>query len=665
MRNATAPIAHAAAAAALSIAASTALAADAPKDAEPATAAANAKVRDELNFADRRDFDDARRGFVAAIPGAEVKTADGRTVYSLKGFEFLLASDAAPASVNPSLWRHAQLNQLHGLFKVTERVYQVRAMDISNMTIVEGDTGLILIDPLLSAETARAALDLYLAHRPRKPVVAVIYTHSHADHFGGVRGVIDEADAKSGRTMVIAPTGFTEHAVSENVIAGNAMSRRAQFQFGSFVPPGAKGQIDTGLGTMLSRGRITLIEPNDLIDKTMDTRSVDGVQMVFQLTPGTEAPAEMNLWFPQFKVFDAAENVTQQIHNLYTLRGAEIRDGLAWAKYIDESRELFGAQAEVMIAQHTWPTWGRERIDTMLTKQRDLYKYIHDQTVRLMNQGVKPREIAEQLRLPDSIAGEWFARGYYGTVSHNTKAVYQRYLGWYDANPAHLNPLPEAEAAKKYMQYMGGAAAVTALARDDFKAGNFRWVAEVMNQVVFADPADTAARALQADALEQLGYQAESGVWRNVYLTAALELRNGVPQASGVTTTSADVIRAIPLGLFFDYLAVRLDAQRAAGKRMLINWVFTDTNQRVRLNLENSVLSHRMETQAANADATITLARATLDQISLRQKSFADALKAGEIAVAGNADKLGELLGLIDNFPPMFDVVTPPGGGKR
>ena len=635
-------------------------AAESPKPAEPATAVANAKVRDELNFANREDFESAKRGFIASIPSAEVKAADGRVVYSLKGFEFLLATDTAPATVNPSLWRHAQINQIHGLFKVTDRVYQVRAMDLANLTIVEGDTGLILIDPLLSAETARAALDLYLANRPKKPVVAVIYTHSHVDHFGGVRGVIDEADAVSGKVRVIAPTGFMEHAVSENVIAGNAMSRRAQFQFGRFVPPGPQGQVDTGLGTMLSRGRVTLIAPNDLIEKSMDTRTVDGVQMTFQLTPGTEAPAELNVWLPQFKVFNAAENVTQQIHNLYTLRGAEIRDGLAWARYIDESRELFAGQATVMIAQHNWPVWGAPAIDNMLRKQRDLYKYMHDQTVRLMNMGYKPREIAETIRLPDSIGKEWFARGYYGTVSHNTKAVYQRYLGWYDANPAHLNPLPEAEAAKKYVAYMGGAEAVTARARDDFKAGNYRWVAEVMNQVVFADPANPAARALQADALEQLGYQAESGVWRNVYLTGALELRNGVPASTGPATTSADVIKAIPLGLFFDYLAVRLDATRAAGKTMVVNWNFTDVKTQVRLTLENSVLSHQLDRPAAKPDATITLKRATLDQISLREKSFADALKAGEITLTGDGNKLAELLGLVDNFPPMFDVVTPP-----
>ena len=318
-----------------------------------------------------------------------------------------------------------------------------------------------------------------------------------------------------------------------------------------------------------------------------------------------------------------------------------------------------------MIAQHSWPTWGPERIATMLSKQRDLYKYIHDQTVRLMNQGLKPREIAEQLRLPDSIASEWFARGYYGTVSHNAKAVYQRYLGWYDANPAHLNPLPEAEAAKKYVAYMGGAAAVTARARADFKQGDYRWVAEVMNQVVFADPSDAWARALQADALEQLGYQAESGVWRNVYLSAALELRNGVPPPTGTSTTSADVIRAIPLGLFFDYLAVRLNAQAAAGKRLVINWVFPDVNQRARMTLENSVLSHAMDRQAPDADATITLARATLDQITLRQKTFAAALQTGEARVTGDAAKLSELLGLLDNFPATFDVVTPAGGGVR
>ena len=377
----------------------------------------------------------------------------------MEGFKFL-EKDRAPATVNPSLWRQAQVNQIHGLFKVTDRVYQVRSLDLSNMTIIEGDTGLIVVDPLLSMQTAKAALDLYLQHRPKKPVVAVIYTHSHADHFGGVRGVVDEADVKAGKVKILAPVGFTEHAVSENVIAGNAMSRRAQYMYGVFLPPGEKSLIDTGLGRTVSKGNVTLIAPTDTIAKAADRRVVDGVEMVFQLTPGTEAPSEMNLYFPQFRMLNVAENVTHNMHNLYTLRGAEIRDAIAWSGYIEQTRELFADKSDVMIAQHHWPKWGQANIDGMLRKHRDLYKYIHDQTVRLMNQGYTPREIAAQLKLPPSLANEWSTRGYYGTLSHNTKAVYQKYLGWYDANPANLDPLPPAESAQRYVEYMGGANAV-------------------------------------------------------------------------------------------------------------------------------------------------------------------------------------------------------------
>jgi len=628
------------------------------KDAQPATIAVNQKFLADLPFASRQDFDDARRGFIATRPDAEVKTADGRTVWSLAGYRFL-ENEHAPATVNPSLWRQAQLNQIHGLFKVTERVYQVRGFDLSNMTIVEGDTGLILIDPLISAQTARAALELYLAHRPRKPVVAVLYTHSHVDHFGGVRGVVDEAEVKAGKVKILAPAGFMEHAVSENVIAGNAMSRRAQFQFGPNLAPGEKSQVDTGLGRTVSRGTITLIAPTDSIERSMDRRVVDGVEMVFQLTPGTEAPAEMNIFFPQFRLFNAAENVTHTLHNLYTIRGAEIRDAVAWSAYIEQARESFADKAETMIAQHHWPIWGTAKIDDMLRKHRDLYKFIHDQSVRLLNHGYTPREIAEQLKLPPSLANEWSARGYYGTLSHNAKAIYQKYLGWYDANPAHLNPLPPAESARRAVEYMGGANAVMARAAEDFKQGNYRWVAEVMNQVVFAEPDNPAARALAADALEQLGYQSEAGTWRNAYLNAAMELRGGKPKAPSATTVSADVIRAIPLGLFFDYLGVRLDAAKAEGRRMVVNWVFPDVNQRVRLNLENSALTYAFDRQAADADATITLDRATLDAITLRQKTFPQALKEGLAKIQGNGARLQELLGMLDEFNTNFDVVTP------
>jgi len=629
-----------------------------PKDATAATAAANEKLLSELPFANRQDFEDARRGFVATIPNAEIRAADGRVVWTMAPYKFL-ESNKAPATVNPSLWRQAQLNQIHGLFKVADRVYQIRSFDLSNMTIVEGDAGLILIDPLTAVETSRAALDLYLQHRPRKPVVAVIYTHTHADHFGGVRGVVSEADVKSGKVKILAPAGFIEYAVSENVIAGNAMSRRALYQFGPLLPPGERSQVDTGLGRTVPRGTISLIDPTEVISKTLDRRVVDGVEMLFQLTPGTEAPAEMNIYFPQFRVLNAAENVTHTMHNLYTLRGAEIRDAIAWSSYIEQMREEFGQRSEVMIAQHHWPKWGAANIDAMLRKQRDLYRYIHDQSVRLLNQGYTPREIAAQLRLPPSLDQEWSVRGYYGTLSHNSKAVYQKYLGWYDANPANLNPLPPAESAQRAVEYMGGANAVIERARKDFASGNYRWVAEVMNQVVFAEPTNMAARALAADANEQLGYQSESGIWRNAYLMAAQELRAGPAKLPATTTLSPDVIRSIPLGLFFDFLGVRLDGAKAEGKQMVINWVFPDTNQQVRMNLENSVLTHAMGKQAANADATVTLNRATLDLITLRQKTFPQAMKDGDVKVQGNGARLMELLGMLDEFNPMFDIVTP------
>jgi alkyl sulfatase BDS1-like metallo-beta-lactamase superfamily hydrolase len=417
------------------------------KDAEPATREANAAVLNALPFSDRQDFEDARRGFLAALPDGMIPGAGSTPVWNMKRYEFL-NRDEAPATVNPSLWRQAQLNAIHGLFQVAERVYQVRSLDIANMTIIEGESGIIVLDTLLTAEAARAALELYYSNRPRKPVAAVIYSHSHADHFGGVKGVVSEADVAAGRVKIYAPDGFMDHAVAENVIAGNAMSRRAQFMYGPLLPAGEKGQVDTGLGKNLSRGTLTLLAPTDLISKS-ETRTIDGVEIQFQLTPGTEAPAEMNMYFPQLRVLDMAENTTHNMHNLYTLRGAEIRDGNAWSHYIGEALQLFGKKSDVLIAQHHWPTFGSDRIVEYLKKQRDLYKFINDQSLRLLNQGLTPAEIAETLRLPASLAKEWALRGYYGTLRHNARAVYQKYLGWYDSNPANLDPPPPAAAARK------------------------------------------------------------------------------------------------------------------------------------------------------------------------------------------------------------------------
>jgi alkyl sulfatase BDS1-like metallo-beta-lactamase superfamily hydrolase len=629
--------------------------ADDEKDATPSTQA----VLDTLPFANRQDYEDAQRGFVAALPNdSTVQGSRDVPVWSLKGYEFL-AAPTAPDTVNPSLWRQAQLNEFAGLFRVTDRVYQVRGLDISNMTLIEGDTGLIIIDPLISAETARAALDLYRSARPARSVVAVIYSHSHVDHFGGVKGVVDEADVRAGKVTILAPAGFMDHAISENVIAGNAMSRRAQYMYGPLLPRSPKGQVDTGLGKNLSRGTITLIPPTDSIANDGDKRVIDGVEIEFQLTPGTEAPSEMNMFFPQFRLIDVAENATHNLHNLYTLRGAEIRDGNAWAKYLNETLARFGERSDLLIAQHHWPTFGHERVIDFVAKQRDLYKYVHDQSVRLMNQGYTPTEIAENLQLPPSLASEWYARGYYGSVSHDAKGVYQKYLGWYDANPADLNPLPRRATAQKTLEYMGGASAVLERARADFARGEYRWVAQVASQVVFAEPGNQAARNLGADALEQLGYQSENATWRNAYLVGASELRHGVLKQGSLSTTSADFIHALPTEAFFDYLGVRLNGERAQDKKIVINWTFTDLQQHFVLTLDHSALTYQAEAQSPRADVNLTLERATLDQITLKQTSFPKAALAGKIKLEGSLGKVAELFGLFDDFNPGFPIIEP------
>ena len=628
------------------------------KDAEPATRAANDAFVKSLPFADRADFDDVKRGFIATLPDGAIAGPGGKPAWDTRPYAFL-QSDAVPATVNPSLWRQAQLNAVNGLFKVTDRVYQVRGLDLANLTIIEGDSGLILIDPLLSNETAKAALDLYLQNRPAKPVVAVIYSHSHIDHFGGAKGVMSAEDAASGKVKVIAPDGFMEHAVAENVIAGNAMSRRAQYMYGITLPVGERAQIDEGLGKALSKGTISLIPPNDLIKQAYETRRVDGVEIEFHLVPGSEAPAEMLMYFPQFRLLDMAEDATHNMHNLYTLRGAEIRDGRLWSRYLDEAIVRYGDKTDAVIAQHHWPMWGNARIVAFLGKQRDLYKFMHDQTVRLLNHGLTPGEIAEQLKLPASVANEWFSRGYYGTLSHNAKAVYQFYLGWYDANPADLNPLPRAEAARKQVEYMGGADAVLKRAREDFARGQYRWVASVTSQLVFADPANKAARELGADALEQLGYQSEAATWRNAYLVGAAELRSVAPSAQGPSTANADLLKGVSIDLAFDFLGVRLNAAKAEGKHIVINWTFTDSNETFVMNLENSALTHRAGKLSDNADAGITLTRAALDAITLKQRSFLGSIVTGDVSISGNPLRLRELFGLLDDFTPDFEIVEP------
>jgi alkyl sulfatase BDS1-like metallo-beta-lactamase superfamily hydrolase len=632
--------------------------ADGPQDATPVTRARQRAALETLPFDDTRDFEDAARGFVATLPEVEIKNAQGRVVWSLRDYAFLARAEAPP-TVNPSLWRQARLNLHHGLFQVTERVYQVRGFDLSDMTLIEGERGVIVVDPLISTEVARAGLDLYRAHRGDRPVTAVIYSHSHTDHYGGVRGVLDEAEVAAGLVPVVAPARFMEEVVSEAVLAGTAMIRRGQFQFGPTLPKGPRGQVDAGLGKGTSRGTVTLIPPTVTIAEPIETHRLDGVEIVFQLTPETEAPAEMHMFYPALRALNLAENATHNLHNLYPIRGAQVRDANAWAKYIDEARDRFGRGADVAFAQHHWPVWGTERVQEFLAAQRDLYKFLHDQTVRLMNHGFKAAEIAERLALPRGLAATWHVRGYYGTLSHNSKSVYQRYLGWYDANPASLDPLPPVERGGKYVEYMGGVAAALARAREDYARGEYRFVAEVMSHLVFADPANREARRLGADALEQMGYAAEAATWRNAYLLGALELRQGRPDTTARAPVSPDLVRGMTLDLFFDYLAVRLNGERAEGERSVLNWVFPDLDRRYVLTLQNCALTYLAERQAERPDATITLARPVLDRLVLRELTIDAALAQGLATIAGDPKPVVRLFGLLDDFALMFDVIEP------
>jgi len=629
-----------------------------PKDATASVVARQAAVRKALPFSDIADFDDASRGFLGTIENAKVLSTSGRTVWSLEAYGFLSEAEA-PATVNPSLWRQSRLNMNHGLFEVVPGVYQVRGLDIANMTLVEGDSGVIVVDTLTSIEGARAAMELYFKHRGKKPVTAVIFTHTHTDHWGGARGVLDDATLASGKVPIIAPNLFMEHAVSENIIAGPAMLRRAQYQFGPFLAKGPRGQVDCGLGKTMAAGGVTLLRPSDLIIATGDKRVIDGVEFEFQMAPNSEAPAEMHFYVPRYKLLNLAENCTHNFHNLLPFRGADVRDALAWSKYLNEALSLWGGKAEAMCGQHHWPVWGKERVDTMIRQQRDLYKFAHDQTIRLMNHGLTATEIAETIRLPESLEGAWHTRGYYGHIRHNVKAIYQKYLGWYDANPVNLDPLPPVEAGRKYVEYMGGGEAILARAAKDFAKGEFRFVAQALSHLVFAEPDNQAARALLADTFEQLGYAAESSTWRNAYLFGAQELRQGMPKTPPRPPMPRETLAALRTEQLWDVLGVRLNGPKAEGKHIVLNWSFTDSGETFVLNLENSALTYTEGVQADSADASFTLARSTLDEVIAKQTSFPEAVAAGKIKVAGNPLRLAELMGLMDEFPRMFEIVEP------
>jgi alkyl sulfatase BDS1-like metallo-beta-lactamase superfamily hydrolase len=631
---------------------------DKRKDAAEATKAANAKLLTKLPFSDKSDFDNARKGLIAPLPSDVIKGEAGNLIWNPGQYSFIGADAKAPDTVNPSLWRQSQLINISGLFEVAEGIYQIRNLDLSNMTIIEGKEGITVVDPLVSQETAKVGMDLYYKHRGKKPVKAVIYTHSHVDHYGGVRGVVNEDDVKAGQVKIYAPVGFLEAAVAENVMAGNAMSRRASYMYGNVLKPDAKGQVGAGLGTTTSAGTVTLIPPTNIISETGHKETIDGLTYEFLMAPGSEAPAEM-LWFiEEKKALAAAEDCTHTLHNTYSLRGAKIREPLPWSKYLNQALVMWGDKAEVMFAQHHWPTFGNAEVKQLLKSQRDLYRYINDETLRLVNQGYTMREIAEQFELPDSLAKNWANRGYYGSVYHDVAATYVLYLGWFDGNPATLHELAPIEASKKYVEFMGGADTILKKAKESYDKGDYRWVAQVVNHIVFADPNNQAAKDLQADALEQLGYQAENGPWRNFYLSGAKELREGVAQLPTPNTASADTVRAMTIEMFFDYLAVRLNGPKSADLQATFNFDFGKDGKYF-VELENGVLNHTANHAGNNADATLTLSRETLNKIILGEEKLPAAITAGDVKITGDSQKFEQFVNSLDKFEFWFNIVTP------
>ena len=625
-----------------------------PKPASPPTIAAQRAVSAALPVEDGRDAEFAARGFIASRADPLIRAADGRAVWNLGSYDFV--AGAAPDTVNPSLWRHIGLLRRHGLFKVAEGVWQVRGFDVSNMTVVRGTTGWILIDPLTNKETAAAALELVNQQLGPRPVSAVIYSHSHADHFGGVRGVASEADVVAGKVAIIAPAQFIEESASENIMAGGAMGRRANYQFGAGLVPGAQGQIGSGIGTGVASGEITLIAPTDTISRTSEKRLIDGVNLEFQMVSGSEAPSELNVYIVPTRTFLSAEMSTCSLHNILTPRGAKVRDTRAWAGYLDEAVQLYGARSEVMISSHCWPRFGGGEVASALAAQRDNYRYLHDQTIRLMNRGETAVEIAEAVKQPPALAKDWFNHGYYGTYSHNSKAVYQFYLGWYDAVPANLNPHPPAQRAQRYIAALGGARKAIALATKAMAAGDYRWSSDLLNQLVFAEPGNALGRALLADSYEQQGYQAESAIWRNQFLSAARDLRQGGPTRAS-STQSSDMISAIPTQTLLDSVSTRFDPAKLNGRQLAINLVLPERQESAGIEVGKTTMIGRMS-PLTRPDATITGPRRLLLGLVFLKLPLAQ-LEAAGLKVEGDRSAVEAWANSLDPMPGSFNIAEP------
>ena len=631
-----------------------ALAQNAAKPASPQTIAAQAKARAALPAEDGRDAAFAAQGFVATRSDPIIRNSDGKPAWDLNAYAWM--KGASPDTVNPSLWRHMDLLRKNGLFQVTDGVWQVRGFDVSNMTIIKGTTGWILIDPLTTKETAAAAIALVNEQLGARPVVAIIYSHSHSDHFGGVRGIVSPDDVKAGKVQLIAPEHFMSETASENVMAGPAMGRRAQYQFGGPLAPGPQGQMGSGIGAAISSGTIGLLPPTLSVKTTGEKHVVDGVELEFQMVPETEAPAEMNVFLPGRRVLLTAEIATCSLHNILTPRGAKVRDALAWAGYLTEAVRLYGTRSDAVISSHCWPRFGGPEVVSWLTLQRDNYKFLHDQTVRLMNNGLTQAEIAEQLKPLPGLANQWFAKGYYGTYSHNSKAVYQRYLGWYDAVPANLNPYPPQDKARKYVAAMGGAAKVIGQAKAAMAVGDYRWSTELLNQAVFADPKNATARSLLADSYEQQGYQAEASTWRNMYLTAAKELRSGI--APSFNASSVDLISAVPTGLLFDSISTRLDPAKIGERKLMINLVISDRNESARISTSNAVMVTEMGERHASPQVTVTGPRPLFLGLFFLRTPVAQ-LEAAGLKIEGDRSALADLQAALDPLGAPFNIAEP------